>query len=137
MISERLKLSHRSYSNVYEKLANLEKNELLTETGCLRPCSYSEYKGSEIQLTISYFTNLPLKLAEEPINFYAVNETELEVMLASSSVTMLKEEEAFPLGSFVADFGGVLGLFVGFNFLIVYDLLVEVIKKVQYILRDK
>ena len=50
---------------------------------------------------------------------------------------MLKEEEAFPLGSFVADFGGVLGLFVGFNFLIVYDLLVEVIKKVQYILRDK
>ena len=58
-------------------------------------------------------------------------------MLASSSVTMLREEEAFPLGSFVADFGGVLGLFVGFNFLIVYDLLVEVIKKVHYILRDK
>ena len=38
-------------------------------------------------------------------------------MLASSSIIMEKEEEAFSFESLVADVGGVLGLFIGFNFL--------------------
>ena len=42
-------------------------------------------------------------------------------MSVSSNVLVLKEEEAFSLGSFVADCGGVLGLFVGFNFLMVWE----------------
>ena len=42
-------------------------------------------------------------------------------MSVSSNVLVLKEEEAFSLGSFVADCGGVLGLFVGFNFLMLWE----------------
>ena len=42
-------------------------------------------------------------------------------MSVSSNVLILKEEEAFSLGSLVADCGGVLGLFVGFNFLMVWE----------------
>ena len=41
-------------------------------------------------------------------------------MSVSDNVLVLKEEEAFSFGSFVADCGGVLGLFVGFNFLMVW-----------------
>ena len=47
-------------------------------------------------------------------------------MSVSSNVLVLKEEEAFSLGSFVADCGGVLGLFVGFNFLMIWDCLVYI-----------
>ena len=42
-------------------------------------------------------------------------------MSVSSNVLVLKEEEAFSLSSFVADCGGVLGLFVGFNFLMLWE----------------
>ena len=38
-----------------------------------------------------------------------------------ASVLVLKEEEAFTFGSLVADCGGVLGLFIGFNFMIIWD----------------
>ena len=50
---------------------------------------------------------------------YVSNETMVPVFV-SSNVLVLREEEAFSFGSFVADCGGVLGLFVGFNFLMVW-----------------
>ena len=46
------------------------------------------------------------------------------IIFATASVQVLREEEAFTFGSLVADCGGVLGLFVGFNFLMVWDWLV-------------
>ena len=45
-------------------------------------------------------------------------------MFQSSTVNIVKEEEAYSLESFVADIGGVLGLFVGFNFLMAWDFVV-------------
>ena len=45
------------------------------------------------------------------------------------SVEVLTEEEAYPTISLVADVGGVLGLFIGFNFLMVWDWIVWGIKK--------
>ena len=39
------------------------------------------------------------------------------------------EELAYPLLSLVADFGGVLGLFIGFNFLMIWDWIIWGIKK--------
>ena len=39
----------------------------------------------------------------------------------SRSVQVLREEEAFSFQSLVADCGGVLGLFIGFNFLMIWD----------------
>ena len=52
------------------------------------------------------------------------NFTALSIVFASTSVLVLKEEEAFTFRSLVADCGGVLGLFIGFNFLMVWDWLV-------------
>ena len=56
------------------------------------------------------------------------NSTEL-VLYLSDTVQVLKEEMAFPFGSLVADCGGVLGLFIGFNFLMIWDLACHVIRE--------
>ena len=48
----------------------------------------------------------------------------------SNIVEVQREQRAFPFISLVADVGGVLGLFIGFNFLMVWDWLVEAVKKV-------
>ena len=45
-------------------------------------------------------------------------------MFTSRTVQILKEVEAFPFPSLVADCGGVLGLFIGFNFLMVVEWIV-------------
>ena len=47
--------------------------------------------------------------------------TILRPSFVSNKIQVLKEVEAYPALSLVADVGGVLGLFIGFNFLIVLD----------------
>ena len=50
--------------------------------------------------------------------------TILRPSFVSNKIQVLKEVEAYPALSLVADVGGVLGLFIGFNFLMVLDLIV-------------
>ena len=50
----------------------------------------------------------------------------------TSPVEVLKEEEAFSMGSLVADVGGVLGLFIGFNFLMLWDWIKWCYVKIRY-----
>ena len=47
--------------------------------------------------------------------------TDLKLQFISDSVQILREEEAFPFESLVADCGGALGLFVGFNFIVAWE----------------
>ena len=63
-----------------------------------------------------------------------LNTTALIVMFSSKKVVIEKEEAAYPPISFVADCGGLLGLFVGFNFLLVWDCFVEIY---QRLIKDK
>ena len=49
------------------------------------------------------------------------NTTDLKLQYISDSVQILREEEAFSFESLVADCGGALGLFVGFNFLMAWE----------------
>ena len=44
-------------------------------------------------------------------------------------VEVHREVEAFSFGSLVADVGGVLGLFIGFNFLMLWDWIVLCVQK--------
>ena len=46
---------------------------------------------------------------------------------ASDSVIVQREVEAFSFQSLVADCGGVLGLFIGFNFLMVWDWIIFIL----------
>ena len=44
-----------------------------------------------------------------------------------ATVEVLSEQEAYPFLSLVADVGGILGLFIGFNFLMVWGMIVKCI----------
>ena len=48
------------------------------------------------------------------------NTTELNLRYTSASVEVQKEEYAYSFLTLVADIGGVLGMFIGFNFLMVW-----------------
>ena len=50
----------------------------------------------------------------------------------SNIVEVQREQEAFPFSSLVADIGGVLGLFIGFNFLMVWDFAVLTAQRVWH-----
>ena len=59
-------------------------------------------------------------MTEEPMIF-PFNSTSLSATFASSTIQILREEEAYSFLTLVADCGGVLGLFIGFNFLMIWD----------------
>ena len=63
-----------------------------------------------------------LQISETP-STYPSNRTTVTPFFTSNRVQVLREEEAHPFDSFIADIGGVLGLFIGFNFLMIWDLL--------------
>ena len=52
-------------------------------------------------------------------------------MFDSSNILTETEELAYSLSSLVADCGGVLGLFVGFNFLMIWDFLCYAFQKLR------
>ena len=56
--------------------------------------------------------------------------SELVPMFGSSTVTVLREEEAYSLLSLVSDCGGLLGLFIGFNFLMFWDSVVWAARRI-------
>ena len=55
-------------------------------------------------------------------------ETIIYLAMSSSDVLEKQEELIYPFVSFVAEFGGSLGLFLGFSFMTVYDLLLGFVK---------
>ena len=70
----------------------------------------------------------------EKIESHRTGVKKLLPMFSSDTILVRKEEEAFPFASLVADCGGILGLFVGFNFLMIWewimDLLLIIVHKV-------
>ena len=56
--------------------------------------------------------------------------TVLVPMFASNTVTVYREEEAYSLLSLVSDCGGLLGLFIGFNFLMFWDSVVWAARRI-------
>ena len=67
-------------------------------------------------------------MTETPTPVTYSNMTAIIPYFTSESVQVSYEEEAHSLGSLVADIGGVLGLFVGFNFVMVWDWIVSGIR---------
>ena len=96
------------------KLLDIVEADLLKETGCLLPCVYSEYK-----------------LLGKPI---LVDENAYGFQLGFARTDAVEEREGFvyEMISFVSEFGGALGLFLGFSFLDIWtimDLTIAALKK--------
>ena len=72
-----------------------------------------------------------LKVADEPsIAGIAENRTDL-YLLFPNHIQVEREEKAYTFLSLVADCGGVLGLFIGFNFLMVCEWILWCFKMYQ------
>ena len=54
--------------------------------------------------------------------------TKMKIMFGSTTLEILKETEAFPFPSLVAECGGTLGLFIGFNFVMIWDFFMFFVK---------
>ena len=50
-------------------------------------------------------------------------------MFSSPKIIIENEQEAYPTTSFIADCGGLLGLFIGFNFLMIWDFVVYIFNR--------
>ena len=111
------------FSLEYEKYTELEQTELVEYTGCALPCSYKEYK-----------------LMEAPLDSGSLiegNQSGLYVIFGNRVVLVEKEEKIFPFESFVAEFGGCLGLFIGFSFLVAWDMLRGVLGNIIHYLNQR
>ena len=88
------------------KTLSLGDTSVITrETGCLKPCSYKKY----------------VLIGEKRRSTFKSEEFTFSLWALSNSTLVEKEELIFPLSSLVAEFGGTLGLFLGFSFLTLWD----------------
>ena len=77
-------------------------------------------------ITSDYF-----QLADDPFNAKYPNRSGVKIMFDRPGIITETEELAYSLSSLVADCGGVLGLFVGFNFLMIWDFIEYGIQKIR------
>ena len=75
-------------------------------TGCLKPCHYKKY---------SYLGE------KEPSLFKSGNLVSFSLWAVSDNTRVSIEKLIYPLSSLIAEFGGTLGLFLGFSFLTLWD----------------
>ena len=75
-----------------------------------------------------------LQFVGEPIQVNKPNVTELQILFDSPRILIEKEELAYSSLTLVSDVGGVLwvlGLFIGFNFLMIWDVFHQVYRKMK------
>ena len=93
-----------------------ERSKVVNLTKCLPPCHFTEYQ-----------------LAREPVRLDTKGRSSnLHIILTSMEVVSKEERLIYTIQSFVAEFGGALGLFLSFSFIMVWDIFVfftEIIKK--------
>ena len=65
------------------------------------------------------------------------NWTQMLLMYESDSIEVQKEEEAYSFLSMVADCGGLLGLFIGFNFLMIWDGMIFSLTSLNHMIKSK
>ena len=60
------------------------------------------------------------------------NKTVFWPYFTTHTIEVQKEEVAFSFGSLVADVGGVLGMFIGFNFIILWEWIILCVQKILH-----
>ena len=99
----------RKFQKFFIELNTAPLTQIVKMTGCDQPCHFKEYQFVN--------TNLKeFKMVDYPENQVAI------CLWAVSKYTQAEEEVlVYPLQSFVAEFGGCLGLFLGFSFMTIWD----------------
>ena len=92
----------RKFEKTYLLLSEIEQREVLLQTGCLMPCKYKEYKL--VQRLDGFYMDYGLGIS------YSTTEIEVE-----------EEQWVYPAVSFLAEFGGALGMFLWFSFMMMWE----------------
>ena len=96
----------RNFERNYINLHTSESDEMAEEVGCRKPCSYNEFKF--------VFGSPEVNVRPSVKNMVA--------FWAASRKTLIEEEVLlYPFTSFIAEFGGALGLFLGFSFITIWQ----------------
>ena len=96
--------------------------------------AYTKMSWSLLRLDQFHNLNLAFQIKQNPLKVGKENASFAGVLpVLDAKVRVLTEKEAYPILSFVADVGGILGLFIGFNFLMVWGVIV---KCVPYFLKS-
>ena len=93
----------RRWSVLSNLIAYGELEESVESTGCEKPCMYDEYILDE----------------EEP--YLNTGITWINIQFSNKKFLLVTEVKSYSLLSFLSDIGGSLGMFVGFSFLLVWD----------------
>ena len=92
-----------------------ESEKISDDTGCLKPCHYKKYTFPAEH-----------KIKSEHFRF--------ALWAVSSNIRVETEELIYPLSTLVAEFGGTLGLFLGFSFICLWDN-IDILKRLVTALR--
>ena len=91
------------FEELYGKLANSDVDRIVQVTGCKEPCNFKEYK---------FVDSVPTVMSKRgSVAFWA----------ASQKTQREEEVLLYPFTSLIAEFGGSLGLFLGFSFLSIWQ----------------
>ena len=121
----------RYISEYFRHSFHMEDTEIKLSTDCPAPCHFTEYRvGNTVVFISCVLTNRIKKLVGDPI-ILKVNLTMLEIFYATRNVIIEKEEFSFPSTSLVSECCGILGMFIGFNFLMIWDFLVVLVHKIS------
>ena len=98
----------RKFEELYQSLALMELASVVGSTGCEIPCHYNQYK----------FLNIDMKADEA-----GLPEGQIQYGLwAVTKFTRIEQEILlYPFTSLLAEFGGALGLFLGFSIMTIWD----------------
>ena len=88
----------KAFEHYYHQVFFSSEEELMDLTGCLLPCTYTHY---------SLLDSFPI----------VSNNSAFAIHYALTDMITEQEVLLFPFDSLVSEFGGALGLFLGFSFL--------------------
>ena len=109
---EQLWAYERNYLEIYER----RKTELVNYTGCPLPCKYRDY--DIIDSVVKHRSG-----------------DSITIMFEADEIQIESEEYVYDLVSFIAECGGALGLFLGFSFFMLWDLLLSFQNAFSYFIR--
>ena len=103
---------YKQHFDEYEKISSDEFSQITRYTACLAPCSYID--------VVPHGNPVVTRGQKSAAYFLTLAETRIQVMT---------ERQHPDFSSLVADIGGTLGLFLGFSFYMVWDLITMIMLK--------
>ena len=69
--------------------------------------------------------------SQEPLIVSGEGQASFSISFSTNVVRVQEEQYVYPVDSFIAEFGGALGLFLGFSFIMIWDVVQFIISAVS------